>query len=139
MLIPRLDLIDLNYTTLYRIADYVVFHVHVPRTPAAETVGRHFDSSFIIFPDYNIVVDRKRQDAFHLSKETGPFTTSASATYSNSDDAAAVTFCTLENQLIAPTPSITAPSETECRVPGQVAKSASKHADSFVYDSGVPP
>ena len=36
MLLPRLDVMDLNYTTLYRIADDVVVHAHVPRTPAAE-------------------------------------------------------------------------------------------------------
>ena len=70
MLLPRLDVMDSNYTTLYRIADDVVFHVHVRRTPAAETVGRHLDSPFIILPDYNIVVDRRRQEALHLSKET---------------------------------------------------------------------
>ena len=62
MLLPRLDVIDLNYTTLYPIADDVVFHVHVPRTPAAETVGRHLDSSFIIFPDYNVVIDVYHDD-----------------------------------------------------------------------------
>ena len=60
---------DLNYTTLYRIADDVGFHVHMPRTPAAETGGRHVDSSFIIFPDYNVDIDLQRQEALHLSKE----------------------------------------------------------------------
>ena len=71
MLLPRLYVIDSNFTTLYRIADDVVFHVHVPRTPAAETVGRHLNSSFIIIPGYNVVVDRRRQEALHLlSKET---------------------------------------------------------------------
>ena len=61
---------DLNYTTLYRIADDVMFNVHVPRTPTAETVGHHLDSSVIIFPDDNVAVDRRRQEALHLSKET---------------------------------------------------------------------
>ena len=70
MLLPRLDVMDLDYTTLYYIADYVVFHVHVPRTPAAETICRHLDSSFIILPDYDVVVDRRRQEALHMSKET---------------------------------------------------------------------
>ena len=70
-LLPRPDVMDSNYTTLYRIANDVVFHVHVvTRTPAAETAGRHFDSSFVIFPDYDVVVDRRRQEALHLSKET---------------------------------------------------------------------
>ena len=70
MLLPRLDVMDSNYTTLYRIADDAVFNVHVPRTPAAETVGCHLDSSFVIFHDYGVVVDRRRQEALHLSKET---------------------------------------------------------------------
>ena len=70
MLFLRRDVMDSNYTTLYRIADDVVFHVHVSRTPAAETVGRHLDSSFIILPGYNVDVDRRRQEALHLSKET---------------------------------------------------------------------
>ena len=70
MLLPRLDVMDLNYTTLYRIADDVVFHVHVPRTPGAEMVGRHIDSPFIIFPGYNVVVDRRRHETLHLSNET---------------------------------------------------------------------
>ena len=134
MLLLRLDVIDSNHTTLYRIANDVVFHVHVPRTPAAETVGRHLDRSFIILPHYDVVVDRRRQEAKRSS-----FTTSASAANSDSDDAAAVTFCTLENQLIAPPPSTTATSKTEHRVSGQVAKSASTHADSFMHDPGVPP
>ena len=93
MLLPRLDVMDLNYT-LYRIADDVVFHVYVPRTPAAETVGRHPDSSFVILPDYNFVVDRRRQKALHLSKETELIHNFANATYSDSDDAVAVTFST---------------------------------------------
>ena len=70
MLLPRLDVMDSNYTTLYRIADDVVYQVHVPRTPAAGTVGRHLDNSFDIFPDDNVVVDQRRQDFLHLSKET---------------------------------------------------------------------
>ena len=70
MLLPRRDVMDLNYSTLCRIADDVMFHVHVPRTPAAEKVSRHLDSSFIISPDYNIVVDRRRQEVLQLSKET---------------------------------------------------------------------
>ena len=70
MLLPRLDVMDSKYATLYRIVDDLVFHVHVPRTPAAETVGRHLDSSFVIFPDYIVVVDRRRQEVLHLSKET---------------------------------------------------------------------
>ena len=107
MLPTRLDVMDLNYITYYRIADDVVFHVHVSRTPAAETVGRHLDTFLDIFLDYNVAVDQRRQEAL-----------SASATYSDSVDAAAVIFCTLENQLIAPTPSITAPPETERRVSG---------------------
>ena len=69
MSLLRLDRMDSNYTTLYRIADDVVFHVHAPRTPAAETVGRHLDSFFVILPDYD-VVDRRRQEALHLSEET---------------------------------------------------------------------
>ena len=68
MLLPRLDVMDFNYTTLFRIANDVVFFVHVPRTPVAETVGRHLDSSFILFPD-NAVVDRRRQESRYLSKE----------------------------------------------------------------------
>ena len=68
MLPPRLDVMDLTYITFYRIADDVVFHVHVSRTPAAETVDRHLDSFFVLFPDYNVVVDRWRQEALHLSK-----------------------------------------------------------------------
>ena len=71
MLLPRLDVMDSSYITLYRIAGDVVFYVHVPRTPAAETVGRHLDSSFIILPDDIGVVDRRRQEALHLSKEAG--------------------------------------------------------------------
>ena len=114
MLLPRLDAMDLNYT-LYRIADDVVFHGYVSRTLAAETVGRHPDSSLIILPDYNFVVDWRRQEALHLSKETKLINNFASAIYSDSDDAVAVTFCTLGNQLIVPPPppSITAPPETE--------------------------
>ena len=70
MLLPRLDVMGSDYTTLYRIADDVVFHVYLPRTPAAETVGSHLDSSFVIFPDNGVVVDRWRQEALHLSEET---------------------------------------------------------------------
>ena len=70
VLLTRIDVINSNYTTLYRIADDVVLHVHVPRTPAADTAGRHLDSSFVIFPDYDVVVDRRRQEALRLSKET---------------------------------------------------------------------
>ena len=69
-MISRLDVMDSNYTTLYRIADNVGFHVHVLRTPAAETVDCHLDSSFVIFTDYGVVVDRRRREALHLSKET---------------------------------------------------------------------
>ena len=29
-----------------------------------ETVGRHLDSSLVIYADYNIVVDRRHQEAF---------------------------------------------------------------------------
>ena len=47
MLLPT-SLMNSNHTTLYCIADDVVFHVHVTRAPVAETVGRHLDSSFII-------------------------------------------------------------------------------------------
>ena len=73
MLLPQLDVMDSDYTTLYRIADDAVFHVYVPRTPAAETIGCHLDSSFVIFPDYGVVVvDRWRQEALHLSEETEP-------------------------------------------------------------------
>ena len=68
MLPPRLDVMDLNYITFYRIADDVGFHVHVSRTPAAEAVDRHLDSFLVIFPDYNVAVDRRRQEALHLSK-----------------------------------------------------------------------
>ena len=70
MFLPRVDVMDSNYIILYRIVDDVVFHVHVPRTPAAETVGRHLDSSFIVVLDYNGVVDRRREESLHLSKET---------------------------------------------------------------------
>ena len=70
MLLRRLDVMDSNYNPLYSIADDVVFRVHVPHTPAAETVGRHLDSSVVISPDLNVVVDRRRQEALHLSKKT---------------------------------------------------------------------
>ena len=42
---------------------------------------------------------------FTCQRKRSSFTTSASATYSDSDDAAAVTFYTLENQPIAPPPT----------------------------------
>ena len=99
ILLPRLDVMDSNYTTLYRIADDVVFHVHVPRTPAAGTVSRHLDSSFVIFPDYDVVGIKK---PFTCRRKRSSFTTSASATYFNSDDADAAIFCIFENQLITP-------------------------------------
>ena len=70
MLLPRLDVMDSNYAILYHIVDDVMFHVYVPRTPAAETVCRHLDSYFIFSPDYNVVVDRRRQEALHLSNGT---------------------------------------------------------------------
>ena len=119
MLLPRLDVMDSNYTTLYRIAEDVMFHVHVPRTSAAETVGRHLDSSFIILPDYNVVVDRRLSslegNGAHLQLLPAPHT------------------------LIAPTPSITAAPGTERQESGQVVRSVSTHADSFVHDPEVPP
>ena len=98
MLLPRLDVMDLNYT-LYRIADDVVFHGYVSRTLAAETVGCHPDSSLIILPDYNFVVDWRRQEALHLSKETNLINNFASATYVKKKGSVAFSLSTLRNMM----------------------------------------
>ena len=66
VVLARDEELEHEAVALYHIAVDVAFHAHVPRTPTAQTVGRHLDSSFIIFPDYNVVVDRRRQKALHL-------------------------------------------------------------------------
>lgn len=57
--------------------------------------------------------------------------------YFTSNDAAGVTVCTREKQLMAPFTIITTLSEAERRVLGQVPWSASTHADSSVGELHV--
>ena len=102
MLLPRLDVMDSNYTTLSCLADDVVIYVHVARTTLLKRlvdilIAPSLSSLIIMLPSIGGV-----NKPFTYRRKRTSFRTSASATYSDSDDAAAVTFCILENQLITP-------------------------------------
>ena len=105
MLLSRLDVMDSNYTTLYRVADDVVCHVHVSRTPAAETLVAIFIALSLssLITMLSSISGAKKY--FACQRKRSSFTTSASTICSDLDDAAAITFCALENQLIAPPPA----------------------------------
>lgn len=58
-------------------------------------------------------------NSFTSRKKQTSFTISDSTTYSDPDDAAAVTYCARENQLMALSPINTVTPETERRVSGR--------------------
>lgn len=66
MLLSRFDVVDLYNSLVLGVSHDVMIDVDVPRTPAAELIGSHFDSPPDVSVDHDFVIHGRHHKCVHL-------------------------------------------------------------------------